>query len=111
MTQRVSEALLLLAVFICGLFTTSALADSQVRIVRLSDLNGDVQMDHGNGYEKALRNMPITQGTKLWTKSGGVAEVELEDGSTVRLAPETKVEFPELSLRDPGMKLSTVEVQ
>ena len=110
MTQRVSKALLLLAVFVCGLFTISALADSQVRIVRLSDLDGDVQIDHGNGYEKALRNMPITQDVKLWTKAGGLAEVEFEDGSTVRLTPNTQVDFPQLSLRDSGAKVSTIEL-
>ena len=110
MTQRVSKALLLLAAFVCGLFTLFAFADSQVRIVRLSDLDGEVQIDHGTGYEKALRNMPITQGAKLWTKGGGLAEVEFEDGSTVRLTPDTIVEFPQLSLRDSGAKVSTVEV-
>ena len=110
MTQRVSKALLLLAVFLCGLFSISALADSQVRIVRLSDLEGDVQIDHGTGYEKALRNMPVTQGVKLWTKDGGLAEVEFEDGSTVRLTPNTKVEFPQLFLHDSGAKVSTVVV-
>jgi hypothetical protein len=108
MTRRVSKALLLLAVFVCGLFTISALADSQVRIVRLSDLDGDVQIDHGTGYEKALRNMPITQGVKLWTKAGGLAEVEFEDGSTVRLTPDTQVEFPQLALHESGAKVSTV---
>ena len=111
MTQRVSQALLVLAVFVCGLFAISALADSQVRIVRLSDLDGNVQVDHGTGYEKALRNMPITQGVKLWTKEGGLAEVEFEDGSTVRLTPDTIVEFPQLSLRDSGAKVSSVEVK
>ena len=111
MTQRVSKTLLLLAVFVCGLFTISALADSQVRIVRLSDLDGDVQIDHGAGYEKALRNMPITQGVKLWTKAGGLAEVEFEDGSTVRLTPNTIVEFPQLFLHDSGAKVSTVAVR
>ncbi len=110
MTQRVSKALLLLAVFVCGLFTISALADSQVRIVRLSDLDGDVQIDHGTGYEKALRNLPITQGVKLWTKAGGLAEVEFEDGSTVRLTPNTIVEFPQLLLHDSGIKVSAVAV-
>lgn len=111
MTRRVSKTLLLLVVFICGWFTLSALADSQVRIVRLSDLDGDVQVDHGAGYEKALRNMPITQGVKLWTKEGGLAEVEFEDGSTVRLTPDSLVEFPQLSLRDSGAKVSAVAVK
>src|SRR5690349_9030095 len=107
-SPRASKALLLLAALLCGLFSLSAFADSQVRIVRLSDLDGNVQIDHGNGYEKALRNMPITQGMKLRTDNGGRAEVEFENGTTVRLAPDTAVEFPQLSLRDSGDKVTSV---
>src|SRR5437868_4169295 len=107
-TPRVSKALLVLAVFVCGVFSLSAFADSQVRIVRLSDLDGKVQIDRGNGYEKALRNMPITQGMKLRTDNGGRAEVEFENGTTLRLAPDTAVEFPQLSLRDSGAKVSSI---
>jgi hypothetical protein len=47
---------------------------------------------------------------KLRTGDDGRAEVELENGSTVRLAPDTAVHFSELSLRDSGAKVSTVEV-
>src|SRR6266700_3861517 len=42
---------------------------------------------------------------------GGRAEVEFEDGSTIRLAPNSAVEFPQLSLRDSGSKVSAVEVK
>src|SRR5437868_3508445 len=105
--QRVSVRLAL-ALLVCILFAVSAFADSQVRIVRLSDLEGGVEIDHGTGYEQAIRNMPITQGVRLWTKDGGLAEVELENGTTVRLAPGTIVEFPELSLRDSGAKVSAI---
>ena len=110
LARRLSKNLVLFTILLCGMFSVFALADSQVRIVRLSDINGDVQIDHGSGFEKALRNMPITQGARLKTADGGLAEVEFENGSTVRLAPNTLVSFPELSLRDSGAKVSSVDV-
>jgi FecR protein len=89
-----------------------ALADSHVRIVRLSVVEGSVKVDRGTGqFEKAIINLPITQGMKLRTGNDGRAEVELEDGSTLRLVPDTSVQFPELSLRDSGTKVSVVEVR
>lgn len=88
------------------------LADSQVRIVRLSYIEGNVQIDRGTGqFEKAMVNLPITQGAKLRTESDGRAEVEFEDGSTIRIVPETAIEFPQLFLRDSGSKVSTVEIK
>jgi hypothetical protein len=92
-----------------ALSVTPAFADSQVRIVRLSDVEGVVQVDKsaGQGFEKAFLNMPIVQGMKLATKDGR-AEVEFEDGSTVRIAPKSTVEFSELTLRDSGGRVSTV---
>ena len=100
-----------LTVALCFL-TVSCLADSQVRIVRLSSVQGDVQIDRatGEGFERAFDNLPITQGAKIKTRADGRAEVEFEDGSTVRLAPLSVVEFPALSLRDSGAKVSTIEV-
>jgi hypothetical protein len=88
-------------------------ADSQVRIVRLCDVQGDVQLDRntGQGYEKAFQNLPITQGVKLQTKDDGRAQVEFEDASALRLTPGTEVEFPELLMRDSGAKISTIRVQ
>jgi hypothetical protein len=111
MTRLVSNKCIVLALLVCGLFTLPGFADSQVRIVRLSDIDGDVQIDHGTGYEKALRNSPITQGVRLWTKDSALAEVEFENGTTMRLAPGTILEFPDLSLRDSGAKVSVVELK
>jgi hypothetical protein len=92
--------------------TVSGFADSQVRVVRLSEVQGDVKIDRnlGQGYEKAFLNLPITQGVKLRTKSDARAEVEFEDGSTLRITPDTVVEFPQLSLRDSGAKVSAVHL-
>lgn len=89
-----------------------AFADSHVRIVRLSYVEGGVQLDRhtGQGYEKAMVNFPIVQGAKIRTMESGRAEVEFEDGSTIRLAPNSIVEFPQLSLRDSGDKVSSIEL-
>lgn len=87
-------------------------ADSNVRIVRLSYLDGDVQIDRGagQGLERAVLNMPVVQGTRLSTQSGATAEVEFEDGSTLRLIPATTVEFRTLVLRDSGERVSAMEL-
>jgi len=92
-------------------FSLTAIADSHVRIVRLSYIEGGVQISHGAGqaYEKAIVNLPVAEGAKLKTLDGR-AEVEFEDGSTLRIVPDSVVEFPQLSLRDSGAKVSAVEV-
>ncbi|MGA9798111.1 MAG: FecR family protein [Terriglobales bacterium] len=109
MSIRRSSALVILA---CSLAIPS-FADSQARIVRLSQVDGNVQIDRnlGQGYEKAFINLPVTQGAKLRTGQDARAEIEFEDGSSLRLAPDSVVEFPELSRRDSGARASNVELQ
>ena len=82
-----------------------------VRIVRLSQVNGEVELDRktGNGFEGAFANLPIVQGSRLRTLNG-VAEVEFEDNSSLRLTPNSMVEFPVLSLNSSGVRTSTVHV-
>jgi hypothetical protein len=105
--------LVVLVGLVCSLLAVPSFADSQVRIVRLSDVEGNVLIDRntGQGYEKAFLNLPITQGAKLRAKNEGRAEIEFENGSTLRIIPGTIVEFPELSLRDSGGKVTGVKLQ
>jgi len=102
---------LILAVLPAGLAIPS-FAGSQARIVRLSQVDGDVQIDRnlGQGYEKAFINLPVTQGAKLRTGAGARAEIEFEDGSALRLTPGSILEFPELARRDSGARASTIEL-
>ena len=88
-------------------------AESQARIVRLSLVEGSVELDRatGQGFEKAIQNMPITQGMRLRTDSGSNAEVEFESGSTLRLIGNSSVSFGRLSLSDDGAKLTAVNVE
>lgn len=94
------------------LAAVSLWADSQVRIVRLSYVDGPVQLDRGagEGFDRAILNMPITGGMKLWTKDNSHAEVEFEDGTTLRLTPGTTVEFTRLALTDDGKRSTVVTI-
>lgn len=96
----------------CILLALPALADSQARIVRLSDVQGSVQIDKntGLGFERAFLNLPITQGVQLQTSANGRAEIEFEDGSALRLAPGSKAEFSTLGLNDAGKRVSVVNL-
>lgn len=84
---------------------------SDIRIVRLSQVRGAVTVDRhvGRGYEEAFANIPITGGTRLHTDVG-LAEVEFEDNSTVRLTPDTEVEFTLLKRTATGSTISAMNV-
>lgn len=111
MPKRKLFVVFALTALACSLVVPS-FADSQARIVRLSQVDGDVQIDRnaGQGYEKAFINLPVIQGSKLRAGQGARAEIEFEDGSTLRITPETEIEFPELALRDSGARASSVNL-
>jgi hypothetical protein len=95
-----------------GALLSTASAESKARIVRLSEVQGGVKMDRGGGqgFEKAFLNMPVIEGSKLKTGSEGRAEVEFEDGSVLRLVPDSDVNFTALSLGDDGQKVNAFEL-
>lgn len=105
-------SLSLLAVVVAALLAIQAFADSQARIVRLSDVQGSVEINKnsGLGFESAFLNLPITQGTELRTRENGRAEIEFEDGSTLRIGPGTTLEFEALRLSDSGRRMSEVRL-
>jgi hypothetical protein len=98
---------LFVLLLISGLF-----AESRARIVRISHIEGDVAIDRGEGegFVRAFANMPVMEGLRLWTRAEGAAEVEFEDGSTLRLVPDTLLEFQQLHLDDRGDKISHIDV-
>ena len=84
---------------------------SDIRIIRLSQVQGKTELDRNtdHGFEAAFTNLPIVQNARLRTEDG-VAEVEFEDNSTLRLTPNSLVTFPELRLSPTGATRSTVQV-
>jgi hypothetical protein len=84
---------------------------SKVRIVRLSQVRGSVQIDRrdGRGLERAIANLPIVEHNQLRTGEG-IAEVEFEDNSSLRLAPSSLVEFPTLERAASGATISSIHL-
>src|SRR5579863_4240325 len=84
---------------------------SKVRIVRLSQVRGSVQIDRsdGRGYERGIANLPIVEHNQLRTGEG-IAEVEFEDNSSLRLAPNSLVEFPRLERSASGATVSSIHL-
>ncbi len=84
---------------------------SKVRIVRLSQVRGSVQIDRndGRGLERGIANLPIVEHNQLRTGEG-VAEVEFEDNSSLRLATNSEVEFPALERSASGATMSSIHL-
>jgi hypothetical protein len=76
---------------------------SYARVVRLSLVDGDVQVARADaqGWEQAVVNLPIQQGYSLATGRGR-AEIEFESGATSRLADNSILQFTELALSSGG---------
>lgn len=71
---------------------------SNVRAVRLSDVEGKVQVFHGNdvAFDQAQINMPVVEGMRLATGNDGRVEIQFEDGSVARVTPNSSVTFSQL---------------
>ena len=106
-----SLLLFLVAVFMTAALIparTAAQSNSQVRIVRLSFVEGTVTMyrPDADQWAKVFVNTPIQQGFKIATDSNSFAEVEFENGSTARLGQSSELDFTNLSLSPEGNKLN-----
>jgi hypothetical protein len=76
--------------------------DPGKRAVRLSDVEGSVSISLGNQViaDPALTNTPLFEGTLITTKEDGRAEVQFDDGSVVRISPNSSLKL--VALRQQG---------
>jgi hypothetical protein len=75
---------------------------SNVRIVRLSFIEGDVQYQQGDAdWQTAPINLPLQEKFRLATGNGR-AEIEFESGLIVRLADNSELDFTQLALLNGG---------
>jgi hypothetical protein len=113
--RRLMIGFLLFALSLLYISTASAQEYSYARVVRLSLVEGDVQVLRPEadaetaGWEEALLNLPIRQSYTLSSARGRV-EVEFESGATARLADYSALEFTELALAD-GNRMTRLLLQ
>ena len=85
-----------------------ARADDPTGVARVRVLRGDVEFkraDSGDTVAAAI-NAPITVGDSLTTHAGARAEIELDYGTVVRVAPESQLRFTKLGSSDDVVQLA-----
>jgi len=89
-----------------------ARADDLIRAVRLSNVVGSVQILAGDEtqFSQAYPNMPLMQGSTLKTGEDGRAEIQLEDGSVVRLTPNSSAAMTVLGRDAQGNSKTEIDV-
>ncbi len=97
----------------------TAWGQSRVRVVTVSAVGNQVQEKLPpppgtsatvTAWAKASRNAPVIEGEGIRTEPNSFAEVELECGSALRLAPESEMEFTRLRLSREGVPDTTVKL-
>lgn len=85
--------------------------DTNVRAVRLSDVQGKVQVLAGSetAFSQAQVNMPVVEGMRLVTAEDGRAEVQFEDSSVARLTPNSSITLTQLGRNADGSTVTTIE--
>ncbi|HTV82791.1 MAG TPA: DUF6600 domain-containing protein [Acidobacteriaceae bacterium] len=73
-------------------------AENDVRAVRVTDVAGQVQVwQNGQiAFSQAEPNMPAVEGMRFVTGEDGRLEIEFEDGSVARLAPNSSFRLTQL---------------
>ena len=74
-------------------FSYSQEADPTARAARLSNVDGQVQLSQRNQIlaDHAVQNTPLFEGSELKTADDGRAEIQFDDGSIVRISPNSSV--------------------
>jgi hypothetical protein len=82
----------------------SSVVLSHVRVVRLSFVDGTVTVRSPGSTEwaPATMNVPVQEGFSLATANKSFAEVQFENGSTVRIGELSSIDFSQLALTPQG---------
>jgi hypothetical protein len=80
--------------------------DPNVRAARLSFVEGNVQLSQGKQVisNPALANTPLFEGTEITTREDGKAELQFDDGSVVRISPNSSLRIAALRPEGSGSR-------
>lgn len=97
---------LLIAVSFLTLTSFPYSQENHIRIVRVSYAEGSVLLNN----QGVTANMPLIEGNVLATGVNSFAEIEFEDGSTLRVGPNTQLMFAQLARLSSGEALTRVDL-
>jgi hypothetical protein len=101
--------------FFLALFSFCAFAHADTnstRAARLTYIQGSVTVNQPSNAESvpAQLNLPLLTGVQIATANDGQAEVEFEDGSVVRLTPNTILSLDNLATEPDGTFLTNLSL-
>ena len=90
---------------------TESPSQSSVRAVRLSDVEGQVQVYQGDEvyFSQAQPNMPAVEGMRFVTGDNGRLEIEFEDGSVARVTPNSSIRLAQLRRNPDGDTVTEID--
>ncbi|HEV2647522.1 MAG TPA: DUF6600 domain-containing protein [Acidobacteriaceae bacterium] len=96
--------------FVFAALAPRAFADSTTRAARLTLAQGSVNLIQPSSATPipAQVNLPLLSGVEVSTGSDGRAEIEFEDGSVVRLTPNTALSLDNLAINSDGVFITNL---
>jgi FecR protein len=84
----------------------------QSRYARIGDFEGtvEVQLQAADPWQPALRNMPVGELGWLRTGASSRLEIELDDGSVLRLGPDSLAELSDYTRLSTGQRISLLSL-
>jgi hypothetical protein len=84
----------------------------QARYARVGDFDGnvEVQIRAADAWEPALRNMPLGELAWLRTEGSSRVEVELDDGSVLRLGGDSLAELSDYTRLSTGQRITLISL-
>jgi ferric-dicitrate binding protein FerR (iron transport regulator) len=89
-----------------------AVCAGQARYARVGDFDGivQVQLQAADEWQAARRNLPLRELSRLRTESASRVEVELDDGSVLRLGPDSLAELSDYTRLSTGQRITLVSL-
>src|SRR5580700_3613957 len=89
-----------------------ALYAGQARYARVGDFDGavEVQLQAADDWQAAQRNLPLREQSWLRTEGPSRVEVELDDGSVLRLGPDSLVELSDYTRLSTGQRITLISL-
>ena len=84
----------------------------QPRYARLGEFDGkpEVQIHAADPWQPALRNTPLPQSARVQTAADSHAEIELDEGSVVRMTPDSLLELSDYTRLSSGQRLTLISL-
>src|SRR5262249_16389868 len=92
-----------------GLIGAAALL-GEARYARLGEMEGtvEVRMHPTASWRPALRNMPLVQTSSIRTGPAARVEIELDEGSVLRLAADSSCELADYTRLSTGQRITQI---